>query len=127
MSQWVLDFFEGMFLYPSGDTGPARIAGWVREPFAIDPRRYIDVEAAEMRRGWVITHLPTGFIVGAVRAGRAEAISIADWLLDQADWDFVDAAAGSRANRAVIKQLSATRPTFCHPQNFEAALPMDVD
>lgn len=125
MADWQLELFHCLVETTSG---PQRrtLGGWVREPFAIDPRFYFDERLEAMQKGWVITHLPTGFIVRGVRGGLEQAKLVCDCLLDGDDWDFVDVAV-AQARGPRVKALMEQFPSICAPSQFESALWLDRD
>lgn len=78
------------------DSGQSQVAGWVSGLFALDFRVWNswDEEFDEDRndRGWVLTHLPTGFMAAGILAPLEEAKTIADRIIGLADWSFSDPA-----------------------------------
>lgn len=124
MSDWHLDFFE--CLAADAETGPSvcKIGGWVKEPFAIDRRRYFDPYDDTCQSGWVVTHLPTGYCALGVVGRRELAQEIVGELLAIADWDFVDVAAVKTVAPAVRKLMTA-RPEIRSPAHFDVALWLD--
>jgi hypothetical protein len=79
------------------------IAGWINGLFALDFRVMLDMND-EYRKGWVLTHLPTGFIVVKLGLDRDAAIAVADEIAACADWNFTDPA-GAKPISAAVKPI----------------------
>lgn len=85
------------------DEGPRLIAGWVKPPFALDFRVWAAGEDG-YDRGWLLTHLPTGFQVLGILTPLNEACEIADRVAALMDWSFDDAA-GAKGKASFLKPL----------------------
>lgn len=104
MTDWELGIFQCMAFDGAGPV-PRHLGGWVKAPFAIDPRYY----NVSTEKGWVITHIPSGFVVRAVKGDLSDAKRIADEVLTCWDWNFTDPSKGKNASPA-IKALMQKYP-----------------
>ena len=71
------------------------VAGWVKGLFGLDARVFYD-DNENLTPGFVLTHLPTGYVVRQLHCGLSQAKQIADQIAEGADWHFHDAADGPR-------------------------------
>ena len=122
--QWTLEIFECLAGVDLPVPEICKIGGWVKEPFAIDPRWYNEAESVDEAAGWMITHLPTGFCCFGVVGNKQLAFQIADELAAGGQWEFVDPSSGAK-NSEIVKSLRAKYPQIKAPRLFEKALWLD--
>ncbi len=125
MSDWEMGLFK-IKVMELNKPEDRTIGGWIKHPFAIDPRRYYesDYDDSVMKIGWVITHIPTGYVVRAFRGDLGECKAAADALLACADWDFSDAASAKERAPDVQKVMSE-HPSLTSNKGFDQAIPLE--
>lgn len=119
-NEWRLGIFDCAAGSPDGPVR-LKLAGWIKKPFAITPRRLSDGGA----RGWHVTHLPTGWACLGVTSYLEDAQRLADELLALGDWNFVDAASGATALRPAVAAWKREQTELCSPGAFDAPLWLD--
>jgi hypothetical protein len=95
----------------AGKNGPTDhiVAGWINGPFGLDFRVFTDDVVGDATPGFMLTHLPTGFVVRALIAvGMKEAMALADEILDSADW--TSPATPTPEQCAAVKMIMADYP-----------------
>ena len=66
------------------------VAGWLKGIFAIDFRVFLEEDDDnDYRKGWVLTHLPTGMICAKMGCPRLEAFRWADEIAALPGWDTI--------------------------------------
>lgn len=119
MSDWQKTIFQVM-VDSNGKPAPRSCGGWVKGPFALDPRYYFD-DDEDLQKGWMITHIPTGFSVRGVQGDLAMARLVADKILAAASWDFTDNSEAASRGPCVV-DLMNIHPEIVRPSRLLAGL-----
>lgn len=128
MSDWEIGTFKMKCAGRDGIAIDFTVAGQIKHPFALDPRRYDELRDGDIieRVGWVITHLPSGFIVRGVKANLSAAKNAAEALLSEADWDFTDPLE-AKSRKETMQKVVKDFPCLCSASDFDSAIPLDWD
>lgn len=72
----------------SGEEEPedVRVAGWIKWPFALDFRVYLD-EDDDFVKGWVLTHIPSGYIIANIGGPLEDAMMWGDRFMALPGWE----------------------------------------
>lgn len=108
MTDWTMQIFPCKTHKPGSEPIILHIGGWVKGDFGLDPRRYdLSDWGEETAKGWVITHIPTGYVVRAIKAASPDkAKEIADIIASACDWNFTDPDAAKALSQAVKKVMA---------------------
>jgi hypothetical protein len=90
------------------DHGPRTVAGWISEPFALDFRVWWNRVDEDYTKGWLLTHIPTGFQCFGIAASLERAFEIAGRMSALGDWNFTDPEAKKPllpAVRSLVEEL----------------------
>jgi hypothetical protein len=100
--EWTAGAFKAWLMLPNLEREQVEVAGWIREPFALDFRSFLigDNDPAWRASGWVITHLPTGYSAFAVHAPLKQVMAVVDRLNALGDWSFDDAEEAAKLRPA---------------------------
>lgn len=84
-----------------GEIVERELAGWVSGRFGLHYSMFADDDGEPAIPGFVLTHLPTGYVVRHLHCGLSDAQRVASALQAAADWDFDDPASAKRYEAAV--------------------------
>lgn len=99
------------------DYGRIPIAGWVHGFFGLDFRVWSSETDEDFRKGWCLTHLPTGRIAMGIFTPLDRAQELADELSSLGDWSFSE----DEDNRSLAAIARSFRDKHRHVVSFRSA------